>query len=79
MEDKKLYHIKMETKRINYILKKYKELFLALENYDKTRELPTQRKRIDVTLSLRTLNKLKDIKERTGKSISKIIEERIKR
>ena len=59
------------------ILKKYKELFEALENYDRTRELPFQRKRIDITLSVRTLNKLKKLKEKTGKSISRIIEERI--
>lgn len=67
-------NIKKEHKRI---LKKYKHLFEALENYDKTRELPSQRKRIDVTLSVRTINKLKEIKARTGKPISHIIEERV--
>jgi hypothetical protein len=67
----------METKKINYILKKYKELFEALENYDKIRELPSSRKRIDITLSVRTLNKLRELKEKTGKSISEIIEERV--
>ncbi len=34
-------------------------------------ELPFQRKRIDVTLSVATINKLKAIKKKTGKSISK--------
>jgi len=48
-----------------------------LENYDKTNELPFQRKRIDVTLSLETIKKLKELKEKTGKPISRIIEERI--
>ena len=48
-----------------------------LENYDKRRELPFQRKRIDVTLSIETINKLKKLKEKTGKPISRIIEERI--
>ncbi|MBS3080725.1 ribbon-helix-helix protein, CopG family [Candidatus Pacearchaeota archaeon] len=62
---------------MNHILKKYKELFEALENFDKTRELPSQRKRVDVTLSVKTINKLKELKEKTGKSISRIIEERI--
>ncbi len=57
------------------ILKKYKEMFLALENYDKTRELPFQRKRIDLTLSVRTLEKLKKLREQTGKPISQIVEE----
>lgn len=56
------------------IIEKYKEMFEALENYDKTRELPFQRKRIDLTLSVRTINKLKEMKNRTGKPISRIIE-----
>ncbi len=59
------------------ILKKYKDIFDALENYDKTGELPFQRKRIDITLSVDTINKLKKIKEKTGKPISRIIEEKI--
>ena len=67
----------METKKINHILNKYKKLFEALENYDKTRELPTHRKRLDVTLSVKTINKLRELKEKTGKSISEIIEERV--
>ena len=60
----------------NMILKKYKEVFKTLENYDKVRELPFQRKRIDVTLSVETINKLKKLKEKTGKPISRIIEEK---
>ncbi len=67
----------METKKINRILKKYKELFQALEEYDKTRELPTHRKRIDITLSVKTINKLKEMSAKTGKPISRIIEEKI--
>jgi len=59
------------------ILRKYKDIFEALETYDRTRELPFQRKRIDITLSLRAINKLKKIKQETGKPISRIIEERI--
>lgn len=69
----------MQSDRIKYILKKYKELFETLENYDKTRELPSQRKRIDVTLSVKTINKLRELKEKTGKSISEIIEERVEK
>jgi len=57
------------------ITKKYKEMFEALENYDKTRELPFQRKRIDITLSVGTINKLKRLRDETGKPISQIIEE----
>ena len=69
--------IKMNQKQINKILKKYKDVFENLENYDKTRELPFQRKRIDLTLSVETINKLKKIRERTGKPISRIIEEKL--
>ena len=60
------------------LLEKYKEVFESLEQYDKTRVLPFQRKRIDVTLSVRTINKLKQIKKETGKPISRIIEECLK-
>ena len=67
----------MNTSEIKKIMKKYKEVFDTLENYDKTRELPFQRKRIDITLAVRTINKLKEIKEKTGKPISQIIEEKI--
>ena len=59
------------------ILKKYKYVFETLENYDKTRELPFGRKRIDITLSVETINKLKKIRDKTGKPLSKIIEEKI--
>ena len=67
----------MNQKQINRIMKKYKDAFEMLENYDKTRELPFQKKRIDITLSVETINKLKKLKEKTGKPISQLIEERI--
>ena len=69
--------MQLDKKTINRILKKNKKAFEMLENYDKTRELPFQRKRIDVTLSVETINKLKKLKKKTGKPISRIIEERI--
>ncbi len=58
------------------ILKKYSEMFKALEQYDKTHELPFQRKRIDITLSVGAINKLKALREKSGKPISRIIEEK---
>ena len=67
----------MKQSEINRIMRKYKDTFEMLENYDKTKELPFQRKRIDITLSIETINKLKKLKEKTGKSISQIIEESI--
>jgi len=69
---------KMNNKEINKIMKKYKYVFETLENYDKTHELPFQRKRIDITLSVSTINKLKKLRDKTGKPISQIIEEKIK-
>ncbi len=64
-------------KKINKILKKYKKVFEALENYDKTHELSFQRKRIDITLSVETIEKLRVMSKKTGKSVSRIIEERV--
>lgn len=64
----------LKQTQINKILRKYKEVFETLENYDKTHELPFQRKRIDITLSVGTINKLKEISKKTGKPISRIIE-----
>ncbi len=60
----------------NKILKKYKEMFEILEEYDKTHELPFNRKRIDVTLSIKTINKLKELSKKTGKPVSHLIEEK---
>ncbi|MFW5846626.1 MAG: hypothetical protein ACOCUU_00560 [Nanoarchaeota archaeon] len=66
----------MKKEKIDKILKENKELFDTLENYDKTRELPFQRKRIYLTLPVKLINKLKKIKKKTGKPISRIIEEK---
>lgn len=68
----------MQSDEIKKILKKYRGVFEALENYDKTRELPFQRKRIDITLSVDTIKKLKILKEKTGKPISRLIEEKFR-
>lgn len=54
----------MKQNEINRILKENKDVFDALEIYDKTHEFPFQRKKIDVTLSIATINKLKAIKKR---------------
>ena len=70
-------HKMMKQKQIKKIMRKYKDVFEMLENYDKTHELPFQRKRIDITLSVETINKLKELSNKTGRPISRIIEERI--
>lgn len=66
----------MRSNEVKKILKKHKKTFEVLKNYDKTKELPFQRKRIDITLSVETINKLRKLKEKTGKPISHIIEEK---
>lgn len=69
----------MKNSEIKKILKEYKDVFETLVRYDETRELPTQRKRIDITLSVDTINKLKRIKQKTGTPFSLIIEKSIQR
>lgn len=66
----------MRSSEIKRILKKYKEVFDALERYDKERELSFHRKRIDLTLSVVTINKLKELRKNSGKPISHIVEEK---
>ena len=72
-----MYKMKIDNKTIKRIKKKYSRAFEMLEEYDKTRKLPFQRKRIDVTLSVETINKLQALKAKTGKPISRIIEEKV--
>ena len=58
------------------IMKQGKEVFEMLEEYDKTREWPIGRERIYITLDKKVLKKLKALKNKTGKSVSRIIEEK---
>ncbi len=69
--------MQLDKKRIKRIMKKYKDSFAALEEYDKTLELPSQKKRIDITLSVSTINKLKELREKIHKPVSHIIEEKL--
>ena len=64
-------------KEINRIKRKYRDVFETLEEYDKTHVLPFQRKRIDITLSVRAIDKLRKISKETGKPVSHLIEERV--
>ncbi len=65
----------MQSTEIKRILKKYSHVFEALERYDNTHELSTDRVRVDVTLARRTVEKLRRKKKQTGKPISQLIEE----
>ena len=67
----------LTKKQHEKIMKQGKELFEMLEVYDKTREWPIGRERLDVTLSKRIIDKLRTMKEETGTPISRIIEEAI--
>ena len=60
-------------------MKKYKEVFDSLAHYDKTREKLWGRERLDVTLDRRIVKKLRELKEKTGKPVSRIIEEAVKK
>ena len=68
--------MQLNNSKIEHIKRKYRYIFDALENYDKTREIPFQRKRIDITLSVETINKLKSLSKKTNKPISHLIEEK---
>lgn len=69
--------MQLDNKKIKKIIDENMEVFDMLEIYDQTRELPFQRKRIDITLSVKAITKLKELSRKTKKPISKIIEERI--
>ena len=71
--------MQLDNAKIQNIIRKYKYIFDALENYDKTRELPFQRKRIDITLPVRTIKKLKELSKKTGKPVSHLIEEKFEK
>lgn len=68
--------MQLTEKKINEIMRKNKDVFEILENYDKTRELPFQRKRIDITLSVGVLTRLNELSIKKGKPISRLIEEK---
>jgi len=67
--------MQLNNKEIKRIFGKYKQSFIEMEHYDQTREILWARKRIDITLQQRVINKLKETSARTGKPISRIIED----
>ena len=66
----------LNKRKIQKIMKKYKKDFDELEHYDKTREKLLARDRIYITLQKRLINRLKELKQKTGKPISRLIEEK---
>ena len=71
--------MQLNNKEIKRIFGKHKQSFIEMEHYDKTREILWARKRIDITLQQRVINKLKEESARTGKPVSKIIEDALAR
>ena len=69
----------LSNKKISKIWEKYKNAFDEMEHYDRTREKLWARKRIDITLNQRVINKLINLKNKTGKPISHIIEHAIEK
>ena len=64
---------------ISKLRQKYHDVFAVLEQYDKTREWPLGKIRIDITLSKRTVRKLRALKEKTQRPISHLIEEAVEK
>ena len=69
--------MRLNNKEIKRIFEKYKQNFIEMEHYYQTREVLWARKRIDITLQQRVIRKLRQISEKTGKPISRIIEEAV--
>ena len=67
--------MRFDEKFIKKIIEENKEYFDALERYDRTREFDIGRARLYITLNKKLLLKLKELKQKTGKPISRIIEE----
>ena len=62
---------------IKKIMHEYKDLFEVLESYDKTREWPVGRAHVDITLDKKTIKKLRELRKKTNRPISRIIEEAV--
>lgn len=71
--------MQLTDKKIKKILKEYKDVFDILIRYDETREWPIGRERIDITLDKRVIQRLKDMRDKTGKPVSQIIEEAVEK
>ena len=67
----------LNDKEINRLKRKHKQSLDEMEYYDNTFEKLWGRERIDLTLDKKVIIKLKCIKDKTGKPMSKIVEEAI--
>ena len=69
--------MQLNENKIKKIFERYKQSFIEMEHYDKTREKLWAKKRLDITLNQRTINNLKDLSKKSGKPVSHLIEEAI--
>ena len=67
----------LSKKKIKEIFEKHKQHFIEMEHYDRTREKLWARKRIDITLKQRLIKRLKELSKKTGKPVSRIIEDAV--
>ncbi len=65
----------MLPKSVERFLKENKKWFDMLEEYDRTGIWPLERKRVDLTLSRRTIAKLRARAKAEGKSVSRVVDE----
>ena len=54
-------------------------VYEILEKYDEERVLPTTRKKITLTLAIKTIKKLKKLSEEQKKPISRIVDSMLKK
>lgn len=69
----------MQFAKIRQIMKENPDVNEIFERYDKTREWPFGRVRIDITLDKRTLRLLKEKSKREKKPVSRLIEQLVQR
>ena len=67
----------MLSRRIEKILKEKEVYAQMLEYYDRTGQLPTKKSMRSFTLEQVNISRLKDESERTGKNMSRIVDELI--
>jgi len=71
--------MQLNNERMKRILKKYESDFAEMALYDETREKLWAKKRIDITLTYRLIKKLKELSKKTGRPVSNIIEDAVKK
>lgn len=69
----------MNDAELQSLLHEYADALAALEEYDRSRQLPSDRLRVDLTLSRKALRKLRQTSAASGKSMSRIVETAIER